>query len=611
MKFSSCYTVAEGSTVRKKCFPSHRARMVFLLAGLCLAGNMHARAARAETGTQPCWLRETVELRAASSGKPASGRLPSPLPPGEYQLKLTLVNSSHFSELCALSFSGEPGLAEIFDGNHEQPLAQTGWTLPLKARTPPLASPTLNLTLAPGEHEFFVRVVVPNLPLKPLTNLQLTVAPFTDLAARQMEMWHVSGIYGGIMLAVVLYNVFLFLALRQRLYLYYVLYATCFGFIWLIRAGVGLHFLWPQQPIWNAMSGFYFILAAVIAGNVFSSNFLNVKQHAPRLLWAFRASSAGALTAGVLGLVGFWRLGERFLAVTALLTCLLYLFAGVKVRRQGVATATFYLAASGLVALGTLVYTFAFLELLPKNAFTVNSAQVGSAAEMVLLAFSLGYRIRELEDEKRRSESGYVKRLEREVQERTVHLEQANQRLAELSLTDSLTGVANRRRWDEHLDSEWRRCIRSRVPLAVVLVDVDHFKLFNDSQGHLAGDHVLRQVAQVLAAVCRRPGDLLARYGGEEFALAFPATDLAEAQELAEVVRTRVQALAIPHPTSSCAPVVTVSCGSSAGMGTQLDELPLLVQNADRALYLAKGAGRNQVKTIPTEFFQHLSVISS
>lgn len=585
--------------------------MAALLAGLCLAGSMDARLARAETSTRPCWLRETVELRALSSGKLAPGRLPSPLPPGEYRVKLTLVNPSHFSELCALSFSGEPGLAEVFDGNHQQPLARTGWTLPLNARTPPLATATLNLALSPGEHEFLLRLVVPNLPLKPLMSLEPTVVPFAELAARQMETWHANGIYGGIMLAVVLYNLFLFLALRQRLYLYYVLYATCFGFIWLIRAGVGLHFLWPEQPIWNAVSGFYFILAAVIAGNGFSTNFLNIKQHAPKLVWAFRASSAGALASGILALLGFWGLGERVLAVTALLTCLLYLLAGVWVRRQGVAIATFYLAATGLVALGTLVYILAFLELLPKNSFTVNSAQVGSAAEMVLLAFSLGNRIRELEEEKRRAESGYVKRLEQEVQERTGHLELANRRLTELSLTDPLTGVANRRRWDEHLDGEWRRCIRSRVPLGVVLVDVDHFKLFNDSQGHLAGDEVLRQVAQVLAAVCRRPGDLLARYGGEEFALAFPATDLPEAQELAEVVRTRIQALSIPHPASPGVPVVTVSCGVSAGIGVRLEELPLLVQKADQALYLAKGAGRNQVKALPTEFFQQLSLISS
>lgn len=163
--------------------------------------------------------------------------------------------------------------------------------------------------------------------------------------------------------------------------------------------------------------------------------------------------------------------------------------------------------------------------------------------------------------------------------------------LRELAFIDGLTGVHNRRHFDERFMAEARRAQRTRSPLAIVLADVDHFKRYNDALGHLAGDDCLRRVASGLRGCLRRPTDLLARYGGEEFVSLLPDTDLAGAIGVAQLMEDTVRALALPHPgVQGC---VTISLGVSAG--TQADGL---VEAADRALYLAKAAGRGRVSWV-------------
>jgi diguanylate cyclase (GGDEF)-like protein len=166
----------------------------------------------------------------------------------------------------------------------------------------------------------------------------------------------------------------------------------------------------------------------------------------------------------------------------------------------------------------------------------------------------------------------------------------AEQGLATLAATDSLTGLANRRRLDQVLRQEWARAQRNRKPLAVLMVDVDHFKAFNQRHGHAGGDHALREVAKAIEACIRRPADLAARYGGEEFQVVLPETDLAGAQLLAERI---APASSLP-PFAADERSVTVSIGIGLS-GTQHD-LTRLLGAADEALYRAKANGRNRVE---------------
>lgn len=183
--------------------------------------------------------------------------------------------------------------------------------------------------------------------------------------------------------------------------------------------------------------------------------------------------------------------------------------------------------------------------------------------------------------------------LQSKVQERTAALEEANLKLMALSTTDGLTGIANRRRFDEMLNHEWSRATRSGQPLALAMLDIDWFKKYNDHYGHQAGDECLRRIATTLASSVCRSGDLVARYGGEEFVFLAPATDGENALALAEKVCAALAAQALPHDQSRFG-YVTASIGIAVMIPEQDDTPNTLVKAADDALYLAKEQGRNR-----------------
>lgn len=166
--------------------------------------------------------------------------------------------------------------------------------------------------------------------------------------------------------------------------------------------------------------------------------------------------------------------------------------------------------------------------------------------------------------------------------------------LRELAVTDPLTGIANRRSFDERLAGEWQRCARSASMLGLIMVDVDHFKAYNDAYGHVAGDECLQRIASALSSAPRRPGDHVARYGGEEFAVILPDTDERGAAALAESMRAAIAALALPHCASPLG-FVSASFGIAALVPEPAEPPNLLVRAADAALYEAKEAGRNSV----------------
>jgi diguanylate cyclase (GGDEF)-like protein/PAS domain S-box-containing protein len=168
-------------------------------------------------------------------------------------------------------------------------------------------------------------------------------------------------------------------------------------------------------------------------------------------------------------------------------------------------------------------------------------------------------------------------------------------RLRELSATDGLTLLANRRSFDEQMERQWHQATRHGEPVSLVMIDIDHFKSYNDLYGHGAGDKCLQQVATALAAGVRREGALVARYGGEEFAVILPRTDAATAQEIAEGLRRRVEALGIAHSGSPNSSRITISVGISTRTPPQTHDFEDLMQSADDALYRAKEGGRNGV----------------
>lgn len=187
------------------------------------------------------------------------------------------------------------------------------------------------------------------------------------------------------------------------------------------------------------------------------------------------------------------------------------------------------------------------------------------------------------------------KAREKELIEITKLLENANEKLQELSFLDGLTGIANRRYFDEAYANEWKRCLRARKPITLILSDIDCFKMYNDNYGHQIGDECLKMVAVAVKKQCRRPGDLAARYGGEEFVILLPFTDHNGGLFIAQNLRHSVENLAIPHDYSLAGSFVTVSVGLATETPSTVNNRESLLRCADEALYQAKNTGRNKV----------------
>jgi len=178
-----------------------------------------------------------------------------------------------------------------------------------------------------------------------------------------------------------------------------------------------------------------------------------------------------------------------------------------------------------------------------------------------------------------------------------VELKKHRDKLKQLSDLDGLTGICNRRRFDENMKLQWEYAQRSNTPLSLIMIDIGHFKAFNDLYGHGKGDECLKKVAHTLFETIKRPTDMIARYGGEEFACLIPVTDLDGATNIAEQMRANVLSLSIPHEASSAAGFVTISLGAACIKPTMYAAPAILLNGADQALYQAKRSNRNCVRT--------------
>ena len=249
-----------------------------------------------------------------------------------------------------------------------------------------------------------------------------------------------------------------------------------------------------------------------------------------------------------------------------------------------------------------------FLSALDDTEVKVKAFQVGGVdyiskpfrAEEVLARVNIHLQLRSI----RKDLEDRNTRLSQEIENRKrteTALAAANRQLEQLAVQDGLTRIANRRRLDEYLPTCWLNAAREHLPLALILCDIDCFKLYNDHYGHQAGDNCLRAVAQAIEGALRRPLDLVGRYGGEEFLIILPGTDLDGAAHIAEEIVSSVVGLRLAHKFSTVFPTVTLSLGVSAATPGHLsakgsqEEWGQLLASADQALYQAKNAGRNRM----------------
>ncbi len=416
-------------------------------------------------------------------------------------------------------------------------------------------------------------------------------------------------IYFGMLLALALYNLLLWVSLRDQSYLTYVLFATSMAVGQLSLNGLGNEFLWPDWPAWGNLAFTVGFAATGLFGALFTRSFLGTRRNVPRLDGAVIGLAALFALCMVMPLIAPYRLAAILTSLTGVAFSLVALLAGFRCWRNGQPGASVFVLAWTALLLGVAIVGLRNLNLLPTTFFSFYAIQLGSALEMLLLSFALADRINGLRraTDAAQGEALAIKQqlvgalqrseanLEQRVAERTGELEAANARLREserqlqsLAHVDVLTGLANRLLLDARLQQSMQQARRGHGQLALLLVDLDHFKAINEGYGRAIGDEVLRTMADRFRATVREV-DTVARLGGDEFAIVLTGINSnADAERMAEKI---VANLGEPMRIVGLPLEVGVSVGIALFSGGELSSIELL-RRAELAMQAAKDAGR-------------------
>lgn len=553
---------------------------------------------------------EQVQVPAVAArfegDQPATAALALGFTRSAYWLRLTLRNPGH-EPLPRLLVVDNPTLSVVHAYLPEPGAGYrsilTGNETPFSTRAYPNRVFVFPLTLPPrAEQVFYLRVQSSIGLLVPVQLWQPEAFYAHERTDYAVQAW-----YFGIATAMFLFNLMLFVALRDRVYGLYLAFLVCSVAALAAKNGLAAEFLGTRYALGSNVVYWGGVSIALACLLLFMRRVLDTPSLLPRTDRVLRVTVLLyllTLPAYALAL----QTVARGAIVLNLLTAVLVVGVGIAAAWKRQRSAYFFLAAFALLMLGGAVTSLRAMGVLPTHALTVDGLQLGSALEMLMLAFALADRYNQMRHEKVRTQAELLqaqqqlvetlrsseRELEQRVAQRTDELQLLNNRLATLSVTDDLTGIPNRRRFEDVLGQEWRRAQRQGQPLALAVIDVDWFKPYNDHYGHLAGDACLREIARTLVTTVTRSGDLVARYGGEEFVFLAPVTYGASAQAMADKLVQAVAELALPHVQSPLGHV-TVSVGV-ASVRPRPDEMPeSLVALADEALYQAKDQGRNRV----------------
>ena len=483
---------------------------------------------------------------------------------------------------------------------------QTGLTLPPQDRALASSRLVLPLALSNGSPQVFYLHLVGNTTRYGESRaVDATIVSLGRWVMEQRLITFGQGTYAGIILALALYNLILFLAIEERVYLYYVLYVVSFGSVWVSRTGFLFQYLWPRHVLWDQSYLAYLTASAIVFSALFVREFLATRKRAPRVDLLLRGIVFVTVVVALAGVVTGAEALALPLAILGLSVSILYAIVGLVALQHGFRSARFFLLAWAALLLGNVVYILMFLRLLPLTFLTNNAAQVGSALECILLAFALADRVNLFKRARDERQLQYTRELQEQVKQRTGELSDVVERLKQASVTDPLTGLSNRRHVDAAVQPWIADLLRARIrntpgephrSLAVCLADLDHFKLVNDDLGHAAGDRVLRAAAETLRQNVRASA-ILARWGGEEFLVLDHVVGSFEDLQMAERLRqSMVQdgspvILEIGRRLSLSLGVVRYPFSEAFPELLDWDHCLAL---ADHALYRAKKAGRNR-----------------
>ncbi|TRY33039.1 diguanylate cyclase [Aliiglaciecola sp. M165] len=431
----------------------------------------------------------------------------------------------------------------------------------------------------------------------------------------------VLGLFFGFMAAMTLSNLFFYVTTGSNTFLTYSIYVVSMTLTLLTMHGLGFKYLWPDWIWLQSRSIGIFATCTILFVMIFSQQLLNVKAHSrimERLLNISKVVLSIALVASFI--VPYHYYIMLYLVLLCLSVTLVFA-TGALLWIKGVKLARFYLLAWSALLVSGFLSSIESADILKVELPAHYLLMFGAAIETFMLAFALAiaygqqrdeqFKVQELallEERMARESQEKTLRLQEEaqedleykVQERTLELEIAlrelsdtNNELEQQTLTDSLTGIRNRKHFDKKYQAEVRRCRREQTELSVVMLDIDNFKQINDTHGHVVGDEVIINVAKTLKENLKRTTDDACRYGGEEFALILPNTDLPGATLVAETVRKQIEDK--PIQVDDIVMNITISAGVATTVVTSAEDEKNLLETADKFLYEAKRGGRNKV----------------
>ncbi len=435
------------------------------------------------------------------------------------------------------------------------------------------------------------------------SSMQVPLALYTPKAFAEVlrDAQFSNGLYYGIVLALLCYNLVLWLMLRDASYFWYLLHTGAFGLVLFTLNGYGFEYLWPTSA-WLADASIPLsICLALIGMQLFARSFLDLRTR-----WPVGDKVCLGVVAffAMLGVAATWlsySIATPIASRAVLLGVAWIIIATVVMLRRGYQPARLFLLAWSLFLSGTAAFTLLAFGVLPQNFWTQNGVQIGSALELLLLSLALGKRYASLREENIRIVQETNEKLERGLIDRTRELRttmaklgEANVKLQEYSRRDPLTGTYNRR----HFREEFAQMLESRKgsgrQIALLLLDLDLFKRINDSHGHPAGDSCLVEAARRIEEVAAQRGGLVARFGGEEFVVALSCRDAQDALQVAEAIRLRIQQDPVRH--EALAIRLSVSIGIHTVSSDRVSSAEEIIRIADEALYRAKDDGRNCVR---------------
>lgn len=436
------------------------------------------------------------------------------------------------------------------------------------------------------------------------------------------------GLFFGSLIAMLIYSLSIFCITRDRNYLWYSLFVASFSIYQFIQLGFALQWLWPNALAWHQLSFPLSSALATLFGIHFIYGALELEKAASPYRWV--ANALKACTWLVIGMALLGPYTAALLGSFVLLgACALAAFVITLLRwRGGYPSARLFALGWFVLITASIASILTGTGLLPYSLLTLHAQQIGGLIEMTVFSIALASRIRQVQEAERLAQARLIEQerrlrneqakhlelqtqisdtLEHRVQERTATLQEtlhqlsnANLRLAELNRRDGLTGLFNRQTLSEELARACARAVRSQQPLAILMMDLDHFKQVNDRYGHLAGDACLRHAAQRIQQRLRS-SDLLARFGGEEFVALLDNTDLTGALDLAEQLREDFAQNPCLYQQHSI--TLSLSIGLHAGMPSDASVAEQWLELADRALYRAKANGRNRIVNYEAKAF--------